>query len=408
VPHLLYRQYRNTGGANQTFVRNRQIQLLCGQLERFYRPRIEARLRALGLPDLTGLAYRRVWTCAADDPRCASLEVCDEPDPLRLSHLFVYPFTDPVPDTSRLIAVLARGAEDDWQDCEVVVVGQVPEGLLEAAARRAPPGSIRWWSTESHWPFAEIEQYGRMLCSGRVVLESEVAESVAARPIPAQRLPLQYADAYAPTTPADRGQDRLTVLWYLCERFGYRRYLEIGTDRDEVFAQMNGFELKVGVDPKAGGTHRMTSDAYFAANRTRPPTERERFDLVLIDGLHEYAQVLRDVDNALECLLPGGTLVLHDCMPFEERQQRVPRPQPMGFWTGDVWKAVLLLRTRPAIDLAVGRFDWGVGVVRPRPNARPFVGLAGSPAQWTWQHYLEVRDAGLNVMGFDALREWIG
>jgi len=399
VPHLLYLQYRNSGGGNQTFVRNRQIQMLCAEIERYYRPRLEARLEQSGLPSLEGLPYRRLWTCDDDDPRWAAAEVVDADEAGKRSHLVVLPFADGA-DTSALLDALNRCEAQGWQGVEVVAVGKVPEGVLEAAARRAPPGRVRWWSTEADWPLADIARYGRLLCSGEVV--------AAQATVVAARLPLQYVDAFAPTAPTDRGRDRLTVLHELRRRFGYRRYLEIGTDRDEVFAQMNGFALKVGVDPNAGGTHRMTSDDWFAANRARPPAERDRFDLVLVDGLHEWEQVLRDVDNALECLLPGGTLVLHDCMPFEERQQLVPRPQPPGFWTGDVWKAVFRLRQRADVDIAVGRFDWGVGVLRPRLNLRPLAGLPGDPAQWDWALYLAHRDEGLNAMDYPALMQWIG
>ena len=38
--------------------------------------------------------------------------------------------------------------------------------------------------------------------------------------------------------------------------------------------------MAVGVDPLLGGTHRMTSDAFFAANA-------DAFDLIFIDGLHQ-------------------------------------------------------------------------------------------------------------------------
>jgi glycosyltransferase involved in cell wall biosynthesis len=404
VPHLLYLQYRNAGGGNQTFVRNRQIQMLCAEVERYYRPRLEARLLHWGLPSLDGLPYRRLWTCSGDDLRWATAEVCDLDEAGKQSFLFVFPFGDGSADTRRLLEVLTSCQDRGWRQSEVVAVGRVPEGVLEVAARRAPPGRVRWWTTEAGWPVDDIARYGRLLCSGAVVEEGGADAGAQARPA---RLPLQYVDAFVPAATADLGCDRLSVLMELTRRHGYRRYLEIGTDRDEVFAQMNGFELKIGVDPHAGGTHRMTSDAYFAANRARPPQERDRFDLVLVDGLHEWEQVLRDVDNALDCLLPGGTIVLHDCMPFEERQQVVPRPLPMGFWTGDVWKAVFRLRSRVDVDVAVGRFDWGVGVVRQRPNSRPFTGPPGDPAHWTWAQFVALLDEGLNTMDYTTLMQWI-
>ena len=159
------------------------------------------------------------------------------------------------------------------------------------------------------------------------------------------------------------------------------------------------------MDPNAGGTHRMTSDAYFEENRRLPEASRARFDLIFIDGLHEHQQVLRDVDNALDCLLPGGTIVLHDCMPCAQAQQVVPRPKPHSFWTGDVWKAIFDLRTRPDLDVAVGRFDWGVAVLRVRPNSRPF---AMPPGARDWPFYLAHCKGGLNPMGYDELMRWVG
>ena len=57
-----------------------------------------------------------------------------------------------------------------------------------------------------------------------------------------------------------------------------RDYLEIGCADNDLFdAVMAG--RKVGVDPLRGGTHRLTSDAFFAGYDGEP------FDVVFIDGL---------------------------------------------------------------------------------------------------------------------------
>jgi hypothetical protein len=94
-------------------------------------------------------------------------------------------------------------------------------------------------------------------------------------------------------------------------------------------------------------------------------------------------------------------------MPVTEYQQLIPRPQPLSFWTGDVWKAIFALSRRPDVDIAVGRFDWGVGVLRVRRNARPCTALSGAPASWTWQDYCAHREQALKPMGYDALLRWI-
>lgn len=158
-------------------------------------------------------------------------------------------------------------------------------------------------------------------------------------------------------------RDRIQLLRFLEARIPCKSYLEIGCHRDRVFKVIRA-PRKVGVDPKRGGTHRMTSDEFFRTNQ-------EKFDLVFIDGLHEARQVLRDMEQSLAVLNDRGVIVLHDCNPLSEEAQRVPAPCPGVPWNGDVWKAIVLLRSRSDVDVAVGDFDYGCGVVLPRPNSRP-------------------------------------
>lgn len=94
------------------------------------------------------------------------------------------------------------------------------------------------------------------------------------------------------------------------------RYLEIGCAGNKLFNCVDA-EFKVGVDPFSGGTHRMTSDEYFS-------TRNEKFDIVFIDGLHEYHQVKTDVVNALQCVEPGGYIALHDMLPRNWIEANVP------------------------------------------------------------------------------------
>lgn len=404
VPHLLYRQYRNAQGQNTTFKRNGQIQRLCAALAHFYRPRIDQRVVDLQLPPIQNLPYARVWSRADADPRWASAALCHVSSTDARVELFVLPYDDALA-LQAFEAAVQRAEATGWQQCQLVVVGDVPEQQLEALAARAPAGALRWWRMERSWPVADMVRYGRQLGAGLPVAVHGVDARMTAVESPGGRPSLRHVDRFMLAQPRDQGFDRLHVLHALQQRYGYGAYLEIGTDTDEVFSRMTGFALKVGVDPNAGGTHRMTSDAYFEQNRRLPEASRSRFDLIFIDGLHEHQQVLRDVDNALECLLPGGTMVLHDCMPCAQAQQVVPRPEPHAFWTGDVWKAVFDLRTRPDLDVAVGRFDWGVAVLRARPNNRPF---SLPPKVSDWPLYLAHCKEGLNLMGYDELMRWVG
>src|SRR5271168_4845465 len=93
--------------------------------------------------------------------------------------------------------------------------------------------------------------------------------------------------------------NRISVVNLLLADRPNGRYLEIGCADNVLFDAVMAAD-KVGVDPRRGGTHRMTSDAFFAAYAGPP------FDVVFIDGLHLYPQVRRDLVNALAHLSPGG------------------------------------------------------------------------------------------------------
>jgi hypothetical protein len=122
----------------------------------------------------------------------------------------------------------------------------------------------------------------------------------------------------------------------------------------------------------------MTSDKFFK----KRPDGGGKFDIIFIDGLHEYEQVLKDIKNSLDCLSKDGTIVLHDCMPTEERVQAVPRVQAV--WTGDVWKAVVLFKDNyDEYTLRVVDTDWGVGIIQHGFQEKVNVDYI-SKLDWKW------------------------
>lgn len=158
---------------------------------------------------------------------------------------------------------------------------------------------------------------------------------------------------------------RLDVLVRLVERFGYGSYLEIGVAGGATFKNVPVAE-KVGVDPKwrlwyalDRRVKKTTSDRFFAKNR-------RLFDLVFIDGLHVAEQAYRDIRNALGILKPGGTIVVHDCMPESKEQQMVPRVQVS--WTGNVWRAFLKASQDPELDTLILDTNRGCGLIRRHPG----------------------------------------
>jgi hypothetical protein len=195
----------------------------------------------------------------------------------------------------------------------------------------------------------------------------------------------------------------MDLLNYLISRYNFTSYLEIGCSANECFNSIKCSQ-KVGVDPAAGGTHRMTSDEFFAMNQAS-------YDLIFIDGLHWSEQVLKDVLNSLQVLTPKGLIVLHDCNPPTELAATWPNPHPHPYpfhpsWNGDVWKAVLNLRGSPTIDVAVGDFDSGCGVIQQRPNTDPLK-LTKSSMALTYQQFDPNRQKWLRLMSFDNLKKWL-
>jgi len=157
---------------------------------------------------------------------------------------------------------------------------------------------------------------------------------------------------------------------------GYKTYLEVGVGRGRNFNKIS-IPDKCGVDPNCDTTFRMTSDDFFKSNR-------RVFDAIFIDGLHHAVQVLRDISNSLSVLNPGGAIVIHDCNPQTEEQQVVP--QASKIWTGDVWKAWVILRaTRSDLNMAaidMCRLRCGCGVIQMGHQEPLLIGIGLDGLNW--------------------------
>ena len=151
---------------------------------------------------------------------------------------------------------------------------------------------------------------------------------------------------------------RFEIIQDIIDFKKYVSYLEIGCDRNQSFSNIK-IKKRVGVDPVEGGTHKMTSDHFFSINK-------ENFDIVFIDGLHEYSQVMKDINNSLRFLNKDGIILLHDCLPRTIWNQITPRLN--SDWNGDVWKSIVHCRTQENLDTYTFIADRGIGLIFPRKN----------------------------------------
>ena len=190
---------------------------------------------------------------------------------------------------------------------------------------------------------------------------------------------------------------RWDLIQYIINKYSFENYLEIGCDKDQSFSKIK-VKNKVGVDPVSGGTIRDTSDNFFKKNNNK-------FDLIFIDGLHHYSQVIKDIYNSLKVLNKNGFILVHDCLPRSIAHQAVPRYR--GSWNGDVWKSIVELRTNPKLDTYTCQIDFGVGVIIDRNNTDLLDCKVSDFSKLKFKDYFYNHDKFMRIINYDKLLEII-
>lgn len=179
---------------------------------------------------------------------------------------------------------------------------------------------------------------------------------------------------------------RTDIIQKFISKRNYKSYLEIGTYRNVNFDKIT-IDNKVSIDPdpEAKATYQMTSDEFFAVNQ-------DKFDIVFIDGLHEHNQVYKDIQNSLKFLNPNGVIILHDCMPKNEKMQLWDnKSHQFEEWTGDTWKAYYKALNEINYKVYVLDTDYGCGVIdtsHPKPKLAHIVDME----ELTYQDYLNLKE----------------
>ena len=180
--------------------------------------------------------------------------------------------------------------------------------------------------------------------------------------------------------------NRCDIINKIIDKINAKKYLEIGIHDGGNFNRIN-CKYKVGVDPNTNCPceYHMTSDDFFAKNK-------EKFDVIFIDGLHHSDTVERDINNALKILSINGYIVCHDMNPLSELIQKVP--QETGEWTGDCWKAwVKIKSTNPNVYMRVVDTDYGCGIItRGKQN------LIKINCDLTYNNLEQNRNSSLNLI----------
>jgi hypothetical protein len=191
--------------------------------------------------------------------------------------------------------------------------------------------------------------------------------------------------------------NRIAVINLLCAGEQVENYLEIGCDANDCFDAVIA-RNKLGVDPKRGGTHRLTSNQFFAECGSR------KFDIIFIDGDHAYEQVRRDVINSLRHITVGGWIVLHDLFPRNWQEEHLP--QISRCCLGDVWKLGFELARCRDIDFAILKIDHGVGVIHVRKENPDIPDLHGELKTESFRYFYENAQR-LPILEYEPGRDWI-
>jgi hypothetical protein len=187
--------------------------------------------------------------------------------------------------------------------------------------------------------------------------------------------------------------NRYHIIQKIIDAIEAQTYLEIGIRRGSIIKNIRATD-KIGVDPAINFTRRMQikkklgmldfkvheveSDIFFEKSADNI-YGKKGLDVVFVDGLHEYKQALRDVENSLKYLNKNGAIVMHDCNPlnsagaypvkesFEELRDLIANGMIPGWndcWHGDVWKALVHLRIEhDDLNIFTIDLDSGLGVI---------------------------------------------
>ena len=170
------------------------------------------------------------------------------------------------------------------------------------------------------------------------------------------------------------GTDYLFFLPWLIRAQDIANYLEIGVNMGHLMSRIE-VDYAIGVDPafiinanvakgkKALHLIQKTSDRFFLEEQEL--LRRISPQLAFLDGMHVFEYLLRDFINTEAASNKRSLIVMHDCLPLSpemcHRSQTIANDLTLGtpyhgWWTGDVWKIVPILRCyRP--DLRIVCFD---------------------------------------------------
>jgi hypothetical protein len=168
------------------------------------------------------------------------------------------------------------------------------------------------------------------------------------------------------------GEHYFKVLERVHEHVRPATYLEVGVSRGESLKLVQPQTLALGIDPAPHlefalspnqQVFAQTSDEFFARPDVPALLGGKPLNMAFIDGMHHFEYALRDFINIEPLCTPDSLVFVHDCFPIDARSAE--RDQTTGFWSGDIWRLIVLLKQhRPDLAIhTIGTPPTGLGLI---------------------------------------------
>ena len=168
------------------------------------------------------------------------------------------------------------------------------------------------------------------------------------------------------------GEDYVQVLERIHRHLRPKGYIEIGVCRGDSLAKVLPETAAIGIDPEPqlehppAANHKIfaeTSDHFFAHHDPLAELGNRPLDMAFIDGMHRFEFAFRDFVSLERICTRESVILVHDCYPLDART--AARERVTTFWSGDIWRLVLLLRRhRPDLIVhTIGTAPTGLGII---------------------------------------------
>ena len=178
----------------------------------------------------------------------------------------------------------------------------------------------------------------------------------------------------------------------LISDLNYKSYLELGVSIGESW-KLISCENKIGVDNNINvanefdGVIHSTTDDYFLNNK-------DKFDLIYIDALHEKNQVYKDFKNSFNVLNDSGVIIFHDVNPFDISQTHFNS-------SGDVFELWIELAKTYKVYIIKNEYDGdSVGIFIKSKNSK-FIDI--ELKDYTYQFFSENREDFISYLNYEEI-----